>query len=141
LINVEILINYLKDWIRFEGAMFRLDFKHFECLILKKIAGMLKDVYDTSDSIDPISLERKFSQWSTADNFTIIERDLKYSLAYKGDGYLVDLCSALGRIKEGTYGKCIMCKKSISPEELEESPTSRMCAKCAASLHICKNEN
>jgi RNA polymerase-binding transcription factor DksA len=118
--------------------MFHLDFNHFECVILKKIAGLLKDVYGTIDSIDPITLERKFSLWSKVDNFMMIERDIKYSLAYKGDGYLVDLCNALNRIKEGTFGKCLMCKDEISPEELEKSPTSRLCSKCAEQLHVCK---
>ena len=119
--------------------MFHIDFNHFECVILKRIAGLLKDVHDTADSIDPISLERKFSLWPNNENFMMIERDLKYSLAYKGDGYLVDLCNALNRIKEGTFGKCLMCKKEISPENLEEAPTSRLCPECAEKLQVSKS--
>lgn len=100
---------------------------------------MLKDVYGTDDdTIDPISMERKFSLKSSRDSINPIERELEYSLAYKGDGYLIDLCNALNRIKEGTFGNCLMCKNSISPEELEKSPTSRLCPKCAEKLSLCR---
>lgn len=118
--------------------MLRFDINHFECVILKRIAGMLKDVYGANEGIDPITLERKFSLQTDNESINPIERDIEYSLAYKGDGYLVDLCNALSRIKQGTYGICIMCKNKISPDELERSPTSRLCSACAAKLNLTK---
>jgi RNA polymerase-binding transcription factor DksA len=118
--------------------MLRFDINHFECVILKRIAGMLRDVYGADEGIDPITLERRFSLQSSSAAITPIERDIEYSLAYKGDGYLVELCNALSRIKEGTYGTCLRCKNKISPEELEKSPTSRLCAGCAERLRLSK---
>lgn len=115
--------------------MLRWDLNHFECIILKRIATLLKDVYGTDEGIDPINLEKKFSLQTDNISLDSIEKDIEYSLAYKGDGYLVDLCSALNRIKEGTYGICVMCKEHISPEELEKSPTSRICSNCLKKLY------
>lgn len=118
--------------------MLHFDISHFECVILKRIAGMLRDVYGADEGTDPITLERKFSLYSDSESFNPIERDIEYSLAYKGDGNLVDLCNALSRIKEGTYGTCLMCKNIISPEELEKSPTTRLCPNCTTKLAVCK---
>lgn len=118
--------------------MLQWDIFHFECIILRRIVTLLKDVYGINDGIDPINLEKKFSLQANGYSISSIEKDIEYSLAYKGDGYLIDLCNALSRIKEGTFGICIMCKEKIPPEDLEKSPTIRICSKCSKQLNTNK---
>jgi RNA polymerase-binding transcription factor DksA len=59
------------------------------------------------------------------------ETDIEHALAFKGDAHLVELQSALRRIKKGEYGTCIICKGSIPVKELEQAPTKRVCNQCA----------
>jgi len=43
---------------------------------------------------------------------------------------LRDINLALGKIKNGEYGICEKCKKSISKERIEAIPEARLCSKC-----------
>ena len=45
---------------------------------------------------------------------------------------LLAVTNALGRIKEGSYGICQKCKKSISPERLKANPAAEFDMACAA---------
>ena len=40
---------------------------------------------------------------------------------------LADVTNALGRIDEGTYGKCEVCGQDIQPARLEAMPAARFC--------------
>ena len=39
--------------------------------------------------------------------------------------------SALGRIEQGTYGRCVTCSSMIAPERLEAIPSADHCTRCA----------
>ncbi|MCL6488806.1 MAG: TraR/DksA C4-type zinc finger protein [Alicyclobacillus mali] len=43
---------------------------------------------------------------------------------------LADVEDALARIRQGTYGTCESCGRSIPPERLEAVPTARRCVDC-----------
>ncbi|MCL4405465.1 TraR/DksA C4-type zinc finger protein [Patescibacteria group bacterium] len=43
---------------------------------------------------------------------------------------LVDIDTALEKIREDTYGRCENCHKEISPEMLRVDPESRLCRDC-----------
>jgi DnaK suppressor protein len=43
---------------------------------------------------------------------------------------LVDVNSALEKIKKGTYGKCENCGKDIDIERLKVYPEAKFCVKC-----------
>lgn len=43
---------------------------------------------------------------------------------------LVDIESALEKIKKGTYGKCEKCGKDISEERLKAYPEAKTCNEC-----------
>ncbi|MGA9119134.1 MAG: hypothetical protein WB699_07175 [Bacteroidota bacterium] len=55
-------------------------------------------------------------------------------LAFKSDFVLDELCSALNRLEEGTYGVCIRCKSPMGEEILDDDPTRRLCPSCARSF-------
>ena len=44
--------------------------------------------------------------------------------------YLYDIEEALGRIEDGSYGKCIECNKAIGIPRLKRLPYTRMCIEC-----------
>ena len=44
--------------------------------------------------------------------------------------YLYNIEEALTRIEDGTYGKCIECKKAIGLPRLKRLPYTRMCIDC-----------
>lgn len=58
--------------------------------------------------------------------------DLEHGMALQvGEEYnLKKIDDALGRIKDGTYGKCELCGNQISEERLEIVPAARLCIKC-----------
>lgn len=46
---------------------------------------------------------------------------------------LKEIHDAMGRIENGTYGKCELCGKDIDPERLSVLPTARRCIECEKS--------
>ena len=44
--------------------------------------------------------------------------------------YLYNIEEALVRIEDGSYGKCIECKKAIGIPRLKRLPYTRMCIEC-----------
>lgn len=51
-----------------------------------------------------------------------LEKELKLHMS--------DIEQALERIKKGTYGRCLTCNKTISPERLAVKPTALYCVEC-----------
>lgn len=44
--------------------------------------------------------------------------------------YLYNIEEALGRIEDGSYGRCLGCGKSIAVERLKRLPYTRLCIEC-----------
>lgn len=55
------------------------------------------------------------------------------ALVHEGEGELVQIKAALRRMDDGTFGACVACGESISPERLEARPYSSECITCASS--------
>ncbi|HMD44897.1 MAG TPA: TraR/DksA C4-type zinc finger protein [Acidimicrobiales bacterium] len=45
---------------------------------------------------------------------------------------LADVEAAIGRLVEGTYGRCERCGEPINPARLEAKPAARRCMDCAS---------
>ena len=58
----------------------------------------------------------------------LVELPLERSLETR----LLDINSALKKIKSGEYGKCIECKEEISYERLRANPEAKTCIKHAS---------
>jgi len=56
--------------------------------------------------------------------------EIDAALAFKSDPRLDELCGALGRIDDGSFGVCIGCKAEIEERLLDEEPARRMCQRC-----------
>ena len=53
------------------------------------------------------------------------------ALDARGRQELEAIESALHRLSSGTFGRCIRCGESISPDRLRAQPTAETCIQCA----------
>lgn len=59
-----------------------------------------------------------------------VERDRAQSLSTHARRMLVDVDAALGRMDDGTYGKCAICGTPIERDRLEALPYATLCMDC-----------
>jgi len=57
-------------------------------------------------------------------------REIDALLAFKSDPRIDELRGALERLEEGSFGRCIACKRDIDQELLEVDPAMRLCEQC-----------
>ena len=62
----------------------------------------------------------------------VIDRTLLTALGAQDANRLQQIDSALDRINQGTYGRCVKCGKEIPQERLEVLPYALMCVNCAS---------
>lgn len=56
-----------------------------------------------------------------------IDREIDYSLEENEARVLAAIDAALGRIDDGTFGRCERCGQEIEPERLEALPWATLC--------------
>ncbi len=59
------------------------------------------------------------------------ERSQVGALIDQTERRLVEIDAAIGRVDEGTYGRCEVCAEPISDRRLEARPVARVCVGCA----------
>lgn len=57
-------------------------------------------------------------------------RDFKKQVRIDLDLHAVEILSALHRISEGTYGRCVECREDLTYDELRVNPAQRFCSRC-----------
>jgi RNA polymerase-binding protein DksA len=60
----------------------------------------------------------------------VVDGRLLESLGAQDSNRLQMINNALDRIKQGTYGKCVVCKQDIPEKRLEAIPYAFMCIEC-----------
>jgi DnaK suppressor protein len=60
------------------------------------------------------------------------DRELTLDLLGSGKGALDQIEAALGRIEDGSFGKCTECGKQIPEPRLAAIPFAALCVKCAS---------
>ena len=60
----------------------------------------------------------------------VVDGRLLESLGAQDSNRLQMINNALHRIKQGTYGRCLVCKEEIPEERLEAIPYAFMCINC-----------
>jgi RNA polymerase-binding protein DksA len=69
-----------------------------------------------------------------ADTATVTyDRELDYTLEESAGHMLSEIDFALGRIDDGSYGKCTSCARQIAAERLEARPWATLCIDCQRS--------
>jgi DnaK suppressor protein len=59
-----------------------------------------------------------------------LDREIANTLEQHDERLLAAIDAALGRIDEGTYGKCVNCGAEIPEERLEAMPWATLCIDC-----------
>jgi RNA polymerase-binding transcription factor DksA len=62
------------------------------------------------------------------------EQEFTLGLLENDEQKLKEIDAALGRIEQGTFGRCEECGKDLSKERLEALPYTRYCVQCARDL-------
>jgi RNA polymerase-binding transcription factor DksA len=60
-----------------------------------------------------------------------VDREIDYTLEENSVNVLREVEAALGRIDDGSYGRCTGCGDPIEPERLEYLPWATLCARDA----------
>ena len=60
----------------------------------------------------------------------VVDGRVLESLGAQDSNRLQMINNALDRIKQGTYGRCLVCKEEIPEERLEAIPYAFMCINC-----------
>ncbi len=104
------------------------DLKHFQILLHEKLDELLKEADRTVDGMTDAKAENFPDPTDRASlesnrNFTLRIRDRERKL-------IVKIKEALGRIDDGSYGKCEECDENIGRERLEARPVTTLCIDC-----------
>lgn len=62
------------------------------------------------------------------------EREKEFSILEQVEAELADVDRALGRLDQGTYGRCDACGEPIADERLEVLPAARFCVQHQADV-------
>ena len=116
--------------------MRKSDLQKYEKLLLTKKKNLLEEIAATmkdrvSTTIRESTGDISSYSYHMADQGTdAMERELAFMFASKSGRLVYHIDEALRRLKEGEYGKCIRCGKSISNARLKAVPHARMCIEC-----------
>ena len=115
--------------------MGKIDLKKYEELLLAKRKEILSEMgimeSQVGTTIKDSTGDLSSYSYHMADQGTdSMEREMAFMLASKSGRLLYHLDEALRRIHDGTYGQCLLCKKSISNARLEAVPHARLCIDC-----------
>lgn len=125
--------------------MKKADLKMYEKLLLEKRNQLIKELgLLKNSSLDSTSKENAgdLSSYSyhMADQGTdAMEREKAFLFASKSGRLLYHIDEALRRLRAGSYGICVECKKPISASRLKAVPHARMCIKCKEAEELRKS--
>jgi DnaK suppressor protein len=96
-----------------------------------RLAGDVSSLADEAlDSEDEASGNLSHVPIHMADLGTY-ERELTLGLLGNEEQTLEEIAAALGRVEQGTFGRCEGCRKAIPRGRLHALPYARYCVECA----------
>lgn len=113
--------------------------KKYESLLLKKKKEMLEQMGKVGEAHVNATPKESSGDLSShayhmADQGTDqMNREMAFSRASKSGRLIHHIDLALIRLKDGSYGKCAQCGKSIGVARLEAVPHARLCINCKSS--------
>jgi len=112
------------------------DLEHFKQIILEQKKEMVEELQSLSERMmDTITGEypsenSTYSLHMAEQGTDAMEREKAFLFAQRGDDYIKHLDEALERIKNGSYGRCVVCGELIEKERLEAVPTTQKHVNC-----------
>ena len=124
--------------------MAKIDLKKYKELLLAKRKEILSEMgimeSQVGTTIKESTGDLSSYSYHMADQGTdSMEREMAFMLASKSGRLLYHIDEALGRIEDGSYGLCFVCKKPISNARLEAVPHARLCIDCKSAEEEKKN--
>ena len=81
---------------------------------------------DEEDALEVNSLQEHLAEVGTV----TLDREIDYSLEEVAQEGLAAIEKALGRIDQGSFGRCVSCDKPIGAERLAALPWASLCIDC-----------
>lgn len=113
-----------------------INLKHYRQLLEKQgeeienTLGMMKENDTSNQSIYTPSELSNYDNHPAEIATELFQVEHNTALKVHEEHLLKDIHDALGRIEDGTYGKCAFCGKDIGEERLEAIPYTRLCIDC-----------
>ena len=104
--------------------------KHFESLLLTQLRQYTEQI--RTDQAAALELYDDGVKDSVDLSVQDLNKEIALRLGERSSQVVADIDQALLRIKEGSYGTCARCGKSIDERRLEALPTARYDAACQA---------
>ena len=95
---------------------------------VKQIASMTADLEAMAAASAGSNLDDEHDPEGSTVAF---EREQLAGLRSRSQAHLRDIDAALGRLADGSYGRCEVCRGAIGDERLRALPATRMCVACA----------
>ncbi|MFH1686257.1 MAG: TraR/DksA C4-type zinc finger protein [bacterium] len=118
------------------------DRERFQKLLIEKKRELLKEMGIVMEGTFSSTLKDSTGELSShtyhmADQGTdAMEREMAFLHASKSGRLVYHIDQALGRIKDGSYGKCHTCGKEIKRERLLAVPHARYCIDCKSAEEV-----
>lgn len=109
---------------------------HFKKLLLEKRSKLLNEVESVKNVERESSLKEEDGDNSSYSNHLADQgtdsttQEQIFMYIQRESNQLYDIDEALDKINAGQYGKCEICKKTISKQRLETLPDVRLCIEC-----------
>jgi RNA polymerase-binding protein DksA len=96
-----------------------------------RVSAAIEDLHESnSGSLEDETEEETYDNHLADSATATLNREIDYTLEENSERVLAAIEGALGRIADGTFGKCVRCGKSIDEERLEVIPYATRCIDC-----------
>ena len=120
--------------------MRKRELEKFEKLLLKLKKDLIEEIEKFERKSLSINVRERLGQVSAfrthpADMSSVTdEQERSITIAEHQQMFIDAINAALFRIKQGTYGKCLLCGEAIENERLKAIPYAENCLKCQEML-------
>ena len=104
---------------------------HYYKLLLKEQEELIKELSESNESVRDLIENESHNVNDSVDEATAtVVQNVVNKVSSNNQETLVAIESAIRRINEGNYGKCITCQTTISETRLEAIPWALQCIEC-----------
>jgi RNA polymerase-binding protein DksA len=95
-----------------------------------RVSAAIEDLHESNSGSLEDEEEETYDNHLADSATATLNREIDYTLEENSERVLAAIEGALGRIDDGTFGKCVRCGKSIDVERLEVIPYATRCIDC-----------
>jgi RNA polymerase-binding protein DksA len=85
---------------------------------------------DLSESLEESSEESPYDQHMAETAAVTLDREIDLSLEENALASIAQIDRALGKLENGSYGRCDRCGNPIAEDRLEVAPFATLCIEC-----------